>query len=118
MKITKRKLRRIISEERSKLLKEQSPASRQANLLSAIDQGIGKVEEVEKAFRRPRSRSPKDSKDSDTRESDRRKRSPKARKDSDSRESDRRSRSPRARKDADSPEDGDKARRPSRQRES
>ncbi len=49
MKITKRKLRRIISEERSRLLKEQpSLATRQANLLSAIDQGIGKVEEVEK----------------------------------------------------------------------
>ena len=48
MKITKKKLRRIISEERVKLLKEQSPASRQANLLSAIDQGIGKVEAVEK----------------------------------------------------------------------
>jgi hypothetical protein len=47
-KISGRRLRRIITEEKAKLLKEESPASRQANLLSAIDQGIGKVEEVEK----------------------------------------------------------------------
>ena len=78
----------------------RGPIKERFDRLDEDGDGILKVEDIEKAFRRSRSRSPGDSKDSDTRESDRRKRSPKARKDSDS------------------PEGDDKARRPSRQRES
>ena len=112
--------KRLDKNNDGKITREEAsgPIKERFDRLDEDGDGILKVEDVEKAFNRSRSRSPKDSKDSDTRESDRRKRSPKARKDSDSRESDRRRRSPRARKDADSPEDGDKARRPSRQRES
>ena len=112
--------KRLDKNNDGKITREEAsgPIKERFDRLDEDGDGILKVEDVEKAFNRSRSRSPKDSKDSDTRESDRRKRSPKARKDSDSRESDRRRRSPKARKDSDSPEGGDKARRPSRQRES
>ena len=112
--------KRLDKNNDGKITREEAsgPIKERFDRLDEDGDGILKVEDVEKAFNRSRSRSPKDSKDSDTRESDRRKRSPKARKDSDSRESDRRKRSPKARKDSDSPEGDDKVRRPSRQRES
>ena len=112
--------KRLDKNNDGKITREEAsgPIKERFDSLDEDGDGILKVEDVEKAFRRSRSRSPKDSKDSDSRESDRRKRSPKARKDSDTRESDRRKRSPKARKDSDSPEGGDKPRRPSRQRES
>ena len=112
--------KRLDKNNDGKITREEAsgPIKERFDRLDEDGDGILKVEDVEKAFNRSRSRSPKDSKDSDTRESDRRKRSPEARKDSDTRESDRRKRSPRARKDSDSPEGGDKPRRPSRQRDS
>jgi len=112
--------KRLDKNNDGKITREEAsgPIKERFDRLDEDGDGILKIEDVEKAFNRSRSRSPKDSKDSDTRESDRRKRSPKARKDSDTRESDRRKRSPKARKNSDSPEGGDKARRPSRQRES
>ena len=53
MKITKRQLKRIIKEEKTRLCEQQTdvygnPASGQANLLVALDQAIGKVEAIEK----------------------------------------------------------------------
>ena len=112
--------KRLDKDNDGKITREEAsgPIKERFDRLDEDGDGILKVEDVEKAFKRSRSRSSKDSKDSDTRESDRRKRSPEARKDSDTRESDRRKRSPRARKDSDSPEGGDKPRRPSRQRDS
>ena len=112
--------KRLDKDNDGKITREEAsgPIKERFDRLDEDGDGILKVEDVEKAFKRSRSRSSKDSKDSDTRESDRRKRSPKARKDSDTRESDRRKRSPGARKDSDSPEGGDKPRRPSRQRDS
>ncbi len=94
--------RRLDKNEDGKLTKDEAsgPIKERFDRLDEDGDGILKIEDIEKAFRRPRSRSPKDSKDSDSRESDRRKRSPKDRKDSDS------------------PEDGGKARRSSGQRES
>ena len=112
--------KRLDKDNDGKITREEAsgPIKERFDRLDEDGDGILKVEDVEKAFKRSRSRSSKDSKDSDTRESDRRKRSPEARKDSDTRENDRRKRSPRARKDSDSPEGGDKPRRPSRQRDS
>ena len=94
--------KRLDKNNDGKITREEAsgPIKERFDRLDEDGDGILKVEDIEKAFRRSRSRSPRDSKDSDTRESDRRKRSPKARKDSDS------------------PEGDDKARRPSRQRES
>ncbi|MCH2582127.1 MAG: EF-hand domain-containing protein, partial [Planctomycetes bacterium] len=94
--------KRLDKNNDGKITREEAsgPIKERFDRLDEDGDGILKVEDVEKAFKRSRSRSPKDSKDSDSRESDRRKRSPKARKDSDS------------------PEGGGKARRPSRQRES
>ena len=113
-------VKRLDKNNDGKITREEAsgPIKERFDRLDEDGDGILKVEDVEKAFKRSRSRSSQDSKDSDTRESDRRKRSPKARKDSDSRESDRRKRSPKARKDSDSSEGGDKPRRPSRQRDS
>ena len=112
--------KRLDKDNDGKITREEAsgPIKERFDRLDEDGDGILKVEDIEKAFKRSRSRSSKDSKDSDTRESDRRKRSPEARKDSDTRENDRRKRSPRARKDSDSPEGGDKPRRPSRQRDS
>ena len=94
--------KRLDKNNDGKITREEAsgPIKERFDRLDEDGDGILKVEDIEKAFKRSRSRSPKDSKDSDSRESDRRKRSPKARKDSDS------------------PEGGGKARRPSRQRES
>ena len=94
--------KRLDKDNDGKITREEAsgPIKERFDRLDEDGDGILKVEDIEKAFKRSRSRSPKDSKDSDSRESDRRKRSPKARKDSDS------------------PEGGGKARRPSRQRES
>ena len=77
-----------------KITKEEAsgPIKERFDRLDEDGDGILKVEDIEKAFRRPRSRSPGDSKGSDSRESDRRKRSPKDRKDSDSSEGGRKAR--------------------------
>lgn len=77
-----------------KITKEEAsgPIKERFDRLDEDGDGILKVEDIEKAFRRPRSRSPGDGKGSDSRESDRRRRSTRDSKDSDSPEGDRKPR--------------------------
>lgn len=46
MKITKRQLRKIIAEEKQRLVEMQSPIRRQAMILSDLDSAIKNVEET------------------------------------------------------------------------
>ena len=78
--------RRLDKNEDGKLTKDEAsgPIKERFDSLDEDGDGILKIEDIEKAFRRPRSRSPKDGKDSDSRPSDRRRRSSRDSKDSDS----------------------------------